>query len=281
MIAGTYRYEEDLRYWQANVFLGYNLAQHRQIAIKQNQKQTKSLWSMSLKGVAKTQVINILMTQTPIVFFYSVPVPQSNHLKSITLATFANLSSEAEVAAAFQMLGPRHGTWMNSVLNLLTRMQFCTKSLPKVFMKGLINVDCQQFHEHHELYILMLHILTLANWHDIIFFHALWPTPFIDIFFLASRCYWGTKICSQSNNRPIASSGFGRPRALLASLFWCFPSSWLPTITLRCPNRRQLFLRWLRPQKQELHPRFMCQIFHDDFIGKLNTTILVRDLCIS
>jgi len=61
---------------------------------------------MSLKGVAKTQVIHILMTQAPIVFFYSVPVPQSNHLKSITLATFANLSSEAEVAAAFQMLGP-------------------------------------------------------------------------------------------------------------------------------------------------------------------------------
>lgn len=39
----------------------------------------------------------------------------------------------------------------------------CTKSLPKVFFKGLINVDCQQFHEHHELYIFMLHILALAN----------------------------------------------------------------------------------------------------------------------
>ena len=115
------------------------------------------------------------------------------------------------------MLGPWHGTWMNSVLNLPTRMQFAQRVCQSLF-KGLINVDCQQFHEHHELYILMLHILTLANWHDIIFFHALWPTPFIDIFFLASRCYWGTKICSQSNNRPIASSGFGRPRALLASL---------------------------------------------------------------
>ena len=212
-------------------FLGYNLAQHRQIAIKQNQQHPKSLWSMSLKGVAKTQVIHILMTQAPIVFFYSVPVPQSNHLKSITLATFANLSSEAEVAAAFQMLGPWHGTWMNSVLNLPTRMQFAQRVCQSLF-KGLINVDCQQFHEHHELYILMLHILTLANWHDIIFFHALWPTPFIDIFFLASRCYWGTKICSQSNNRPIASSGFGRPRALLASLIDAFhhhgyqPSPW-------------------------------------------------------
>lgn len=261
-------------------FLGYNLAQHRQIAIKQNQKHPKSLWSMSLKGVEKTQVIHILMTQTPIVFFYSVPVPQSNHLKSITLATFANLSSEAEVAAAFQMLGPWHGTWMNSVLNLLTRMQFaqrvCLKSFQGVDKRWLSTIPWTSWTLHsHAAYINTCKL----TWHHL--FPCSLADPFIDIFFLASRCYWGTKICSQSNNRPIASSGFGRPRALLASLFWCFPSSWLPTITLRCPNRRQLFLRWLRPQKQELHARFICQIFHDDFIGKLNTTILVRDLCIS
>ena len=256
-------------------FLGYNLAQHRQIAIKQNQKHPKSLWSMSLKGVEKTQVIHILMTQTPIVFFYSVPVPQSNHLKSITLATFANLSSEAEVAAAFQMLGPWHGTWMNSVLNLLTRMQFaqrvCLKSFQGVDKRWLSTIPWTSWPLHsHVAYINTCKL----TWHHL--FPCSLADPFIDIFFLASR---QNLLSVQQSTDCIF--WFWSTSGIAGIAYWCFPSSWLPTITLRCRNRRQLFLRWLRPQKQELHPRFICQIFHDDFIGKLNTTILVRDLCIS
>ena len=48
MIVGTHRCEEDLRYWQTQCFVGYNLVQHRQIARKSNQKHPKAIFHQQI-----------------------------------------------------------------------------------------------------------------------------------------------------------------------------------------------------------------------------------------
>ena len=86
----------------------------------------------------------------------------------------------------------------------------------------------------------------------IIFFHALWPTALLGVLLR----HWAA-----------LSPTIDRWHLLVLvdlrhGIAWrWFPSSWLPTNTLRFPNQKQLCLRWLRPQNQKLHPRLCVRFF--------------------